>query len=161
MLILAYDCVRAPNDKQQITPMLDPLKSLPRQIGMVPGTPITLAADTCHFSEANVQACETARIAPLIASRRESRSGWLSRRLAPPSVLPDDPTALQKMRYRLATPECEAAYGLRKRTVELTFGIIKQVVRFRQFLVRGLKNVKAEWGLLCLAFNMKQMAVLG
>jgi len=160
MLILAYDCVQATNDKQQITPMLDPLRALPQQIGLDQGTPIQLAADTGYFSEANVEACEAAQITPLIAQKRESHSGWLDRRLAPPPVMPDNPTALQKMRYRLATPEGRADYGLRKCTVEPTFGIIKQVMRFRQFMVRGLNNVQAEWGLVCLAFNLKRMAVL-
>lgn len=160
MLILAYDCVQAPNDKQQVKPMLDPLKALPQQIGLNNDTPITLAADTGYFSEANVEACATARIAPLIASKRESHSGWLAGRLAPPPTMPDNPTALERMRDRLATPEGKAAYGLRKCTVEPTFGIIKQVMRFRQFLVRGLQNVKCEWGLVCLAFNLKRMAAL-
>jgi hypothetical protein len=160
LLILAYDCVQAANDKHQITPMLEPLRALPQQIGLDPDTPIQLAADTGYFSAANVEACQTARITPLIAQKRESHSGWLAGRLAPPPVMPDNPTALDWMRHRLATPEGKAAYGLRKCTVEPTFGIIKQVMRFRQFLVRGLKNVRAEWGLVCLAFNLKRMAVL-
>jgi IS5 family transposase len=160
MLILAYDCVQAANDKQQITPMLEPLRALPQQIGEDKDTPIALAADTGYFSEANVEACEAAKITPLIAQKRESHSGWLDRRLAPTPAMPDTPTALEKMRHRLATPEGKAAYGLRKCTVEPTFGIIKQVMRFRQFLVRGLKNVQAEWGLVCLAFNLKRMALL-
>lgn len=160
MLILAYDCVQAANDKQQVEPMLGPLGALPQQIGLDKDTPITLAADTGYFSEHNVDACEAAQITPLIAQKREAHSGWLSRRLAPPPVKPDDPTALDRMRHRLATPEGKAAYGLRKCTVEPIFGIIKQVMRFRQFLVRGIKNVKAEWGLVCLAFNLKRMAVL-
>lgn len=160
MLILAYDCVQAPNDKQQVEPMLEPLRGLPQQIGLDPDTPIQLAADTGYFSEANVEACAAAQITPLIAAKRESHSGWLDRRLAPSPALPKDPTALDTMRHRLATPEGRAAYGLRKCSVEPTFGIIKQVMRFRQFLVRGLRNVKGEWGLVCLAFNLKRMAVL-
>lgn len=124
--------------------MLEPLRALPQQIGLDPDTPIQLAADTGYFSEANVEACQTARITPLIAQQREAHSGWLAGRLAPPPVMPDNPTALDRMRHRLATPEGKAAYGLRKCTVEPTFGIIKQVMRFRQFLVRGLKNVRAE-----------------
>lgn len=160
MLILAYDCVQARSDKRQVEPMLAPLRALPQQIGLDKDTPITLAADTGYFSEANVRACEAAKITSLIAQKRESHSGWLDRRLAPPPVMPDRPTALDRMRYRLATPEGKADYSLRKCTVEPTFGIIKQGMRFRQFLVRGLKNVQAEWGLVCLAFNLKRMAVV-
>ena len=95
----------------------------------------------------NAQAAnDRQQITPLIARKRESHSGWLDRRLASPPVMPDHPTALEKMRFSLATPEGKAAYGLRKCSVEPRFGIIKQVMRFRQFLVRGLENVQAEWG---------------
>ena len=53
-----------------------------------------------------------------------------------------------------------AAYALRKQTVEPVFGIIKSVMGLRQFLLRGLSNVKNEWTLVCLAWNLKRMAVL-
>lgn len=161
MLILTYDCVQAANDKQQLQPMLDPLQRLAQQIGVdAADTPIQLAADTGYFSQANVEACEAAGIIPLIAHRRETHSGWLERRLTPPSVMPQNPTAVDTMRHRLSTPAGRAAYGLRKCSVEPCFGIIKQVMRFRQFLTRGLNNVKGEWGLVCLAFNLKRMAAL-
>jgi len=54
----------------------------------------------------------------------------------------------------------KALYALRKCTVEPAIGIIKQVMRFRQFSVRGVNRVKGEWGLVCLAFNIKRLAVL-
>lgn len=53
-----------------------------------------------------------------------------------------------------------AAYALRKQTVEPVFGIIKSVMGFRHFLLRGLDNVRNEWTLVCLAWNFKRMAVL-
>ena len=51
-------------------------------------------------------------------------------------------------------------YALRKQTVEPVFGIIKSVMGFRQFSLRGLKKVSGEWTLVCLAWNVKRMAVL-
>ena len=51
-------------------------------------------------------------------------------------------------------------YALRKCTVEPVFGLIKQVMKFRQFLLRGLADVGGEWSLVCLAWNMKRMNVL-
>jgi hypothetical protein len=51
-------------------------------------------------------------------------------------------------------------YGLRKSTVEPVFGIIKRVMGFRQFSLRGLSNVAAEWSLVALAWNIKRMSVL-
>ena len=62
--------------------------------------------------------------------------------------------------HRLKTQTGRAAYALRKQTVEPVFGIIKSVMGFRQFLLRGLDNVQGEWTLVCLAWNLKRMAVL-
>jgi hypothetical protein len=49
---------------------------------------------------------------------------------------------------------------LRKQTVEPVFGIIKSVMGFCRFLTRGLDNVQNEWTLVCLAWNLKHLAVL-
>ncbi len=51
-------------------------------------------------------------------------------------------------------------YALRKQTVEPVFGIIKSVMGFRQFLLRGEGKVSGEWRLACLLWNLKRMAVL-
>jgi hypothetical protein len=64
------------------------------------------------------------------------------------------------MAHRLKTPAGRATYALRKQTVEPVFGIIKSVMGFRQFSLRGLKKVSGEWTLVCLAWNLKRMAVL-
>jgi len=64
------------------------------------------------------------------------------------------------MKHALGTRVGKAAYALRKQTVEPVFGIIKSVMGFRQFLLRGLENVANEWTLVCLAWNVKRMAVL-
>ncbi len=64
------------------------------------------------------------------------------------------------MRHALKTKNGRAAYALRKQTVEPVFGIIKSVMNFRQFLLRGLAHVSHEWTLVCLAWNFKRMAML-
>jgi len=64
------------------------------------------------------------------------------------------------MKYRLKTPAGRALYGLRKQTVEPIFGIIKAVMGFRQFLLRGLGAVRGEWSLVTMAWNIRRMAVL-
>ena len=64
------------------------------------------------------------------------------------------------MVHRLSTVAGKAAYALRKQTVEPVFGIIKSVMGFRQFSLRGLDKVTGEWNLVCLAWNVKRMAVL-
>ena len=65
LLVVAADVVQAPNDKRQLAPMLDKLAALPED------QPGTLLADTGYFSAANVETCQTAGIAPLIALGRD------------------------------------------------------------------------------------------
>jgi hypothetical protein len=50
---------------------------------------------------------------------------------------------------------------LRQQTVGPVFGIIKSVLGFKQFLLRGLANVSTEWTLVCLAYNLKRLHRLG
>jgi hypothetical protein len=61
------------------------------------------------------------------------------------------------MKHRMATPEGRAVYSRRKCTVEPVFGIIKSVLGFRQFHLRGLKNVSGEWTLVSIAWNLKRL----
>src|SRR5580693_4016266 len=62
--------------------------------------------------------------------------------------------------HRLATPEGKKLYGRRKHTPEPVFGIIKSVLGFRQFLLRGLNKVRGEWSLVTMAWNMKRIFAL-
>jgi Transposase DDE domain len=138
-------------------PMLDKLAALPEALGKAG----TLLADNGYFSEANVEACAAAGIAPLIAPGRERHHLSWQERFAEAPPAPDDPTPLEAMRHRLATSEGRQAYALRKQTPEPVFGIIKSVIGFRQFSLRGLDKVKGEWHLLTMAWNMKRMFALG
>ena len=99
-------------------------------------------------------------IEPLIAVKRDEHHPPVSERFDEPPELPANPTPVQRMTRRLKTGAGRAAYALRKSTVEPVFGIIKSVMGFRQFLTRGLDNVQGEWTLVCLAWNLKRMAVL-
>ena len=67
-----------------------------------------------------------------------------------------DPRLLE-MRDKLRTDEGKNIYSKRNHTVETTFGIIKEVLGFRSFLLRGLEKVKGEWNLVCLAYNFKRL----
>ena len=64
------------------------------------------------------------------------------------------------MAYRLQTAVGRAIYRLRKCTVEPAIGIIKEVLHFRQFSLRGLVAVAGEWSLVCTAFNLKRLHAL-
>jgi len=156
MLVVTADVVQAANDKQQVEPTLKQLG----QLSGVLGTPDTLLADSGYFSAANVAACTEARIAPLIAMAREHHHPAWRERFAGAPPAPDNPTPLAAMRHRLATPEGKQLYALRKQTPEPVFGIIKSVMGFRQFSLRGLDKVKGEWRLVTMAWNIKRMFAL-
>jgi len=153
LLVVATDVVQASNDKQQVTPMLAKLDALPEELGAIE----TLLADTGYFSAANVQACVAAEIEPLIAMGRQPHHPPLAERFAPAPPPPDHPTPVAAMAHRLKTPEGRALYALRKHTPEPVFGIIKSALGFRQFLLRGLDNVRGEWNLVTMAYNVKRL----
>jgi len=156
LLVIAADVVQAPNDKQQLEPMLDRIADLPDALGEVG----ELLADNGYFSEANVNACAAKGIDPVIAMGRDAHHPSLGQRFAEPPPAPQDPTPLQAMAHRLRTPEGKKRYALRKQTPEPVFGIIKSVLGFRQFLLRGLDNVRGEWKLVAMAWNVKRMFAL-
>ena len=67
-----------------------------------------------------------------------------------------DPRLL-KMKEKLQTEEGKALYAKRNHTVETAFGIIKAVMGFRGFMLRGLEKVSGEWSLVCLSYNLKRL----
>src|SRR5580658_65532 len=101
LLVIAVEVVQAPNDKQQIAPMLDKIAALPEQLGR----PETLLADNGYFSEANVTLCAAANIEPLIAPGRQPHHQPLRERFAAAPPAPENPTPVEAMAYRLRTPQ--------------------------------------------------------
>ena len=156
MLVVATTVTQAPNDKQQVQPMLKVLQAQEPKLGTV----ATLVADTGYCSEKNVVACAEAKIVPLIAVARQDHHQHWSERFTEPAALKADATPMQAMTHRLTTQAGRAIYAIRKQTVEPVFGIIKSVMGFRQFSLRGLRKVTGEWSLVCLAWNIKRMGVL-
>jgi len=122
--------------------------------------PDTLLADTGYFSQKNVTACNAAKITPLIAVKRDAHHQAWQERFTEPAPLAGNASPVDAMTHALKTKTGRATYALRKQTVEPVFGIVKSVMGFRQFLLRGLDNVRNEWTLVCLAWNLKRMAVL-
>jgi transposase len=157
LLVVAPFVTQAANDKQQIEPALGKIGDLPDDLG----APATLLADTGYFSAANVAACHEAGIEPLIAMGRQPHYPPLAERFAGEAQAPDNPTPVEAMAHRLGTADGKALYALRKQTPEPVFGIIKSVMGFRQFSMRGLDKVRGEWSLVTMAWNMKRMFALG
>jgi transposase len=156
MLVLVPLVTQACNDKEQVMPMLEQLAQLPGSLGRVD----SLIADCGFCSGKNIAACEAAGIKPYMAVARQDHHPHWRERFAQPAPCAEDATALERMAHKLRSPAGRAVYALRKQTVEPVFGIIKSVMGFRQFLLRGKDKVSGEWRLVCLAFNLKRMAVL-
>ncbi len=157
MIVVAANLSQNPNDKQEVEPVLETLDSLPEQLGKVE----TIVADTGYFSENNVNACQAKSIQPLIAHGRQPHHPPLNERLEQPGEQTaecSDPVV--NMKQQLQSEEGKSLYAKRKTTVEPVFGIIKHVMGFRQFLMRGKEKVKGEWNLVCMAWNIRRMFAL-
>jgi hypothetical protein len=154
LLIVATSLSNHPNDKREAEPTLDALS--PKL-----GQPAGAALDNGFFSERNILALEQRQIEPYIATGREPHYKSVNLLLGNlPTAPPTDASPKEKMTYKLATEIGKEIYRLRKCTVEPVIGIIKEVLGFRQFSLRGLTHAAAEWCLVCLAFNLKRMHTL-
>jgi len=155
-IIVSAHVTQEPNDKQQLEPALKKLTVLPKELGEVSG----LISDSGYFSETNVKACESQGITPYIAVDRERHHQDPWDRFREPPALPEGADAVSRMRHRLKTAAGKAIYALRKVTSEPVFGIIKAVMGFRSFQMRGIEAAEGEWNLVCMAWNIKRLHVL-
>jgi transposase len=154
LLIVAHALSNHPNDKQEAIPTLD-------AISPKVGQPKAAAMDNGYFSQTNISDCEKRGIDPYIATGREPHHlDWHTFFQEQPEPPAEDASPKVKMAYKLQTEIGQAIYRLRKSTVEPIIGIIKEILGFRQFSLRGLKAAAGEWCLVCLAFNLKRMHTL-
>lgn len=152
-LIVGAFVTQHPIDVKQIEPALASLQELPEALGR----PEHLLADTGYCSKDNVQRCEAAGLTPVIAMKRDQHHPAMLERFAPGPVEPPGDDPMLRLHHRLATREGKALYARRKTTSEPVFGVIKHVLGFRQFLLRGLKAVDGEWNLVSIAWNLRRM----
>jgi transposase len=140
-----------PVDTYEAIPTVD---AIPSEIGQ----PKAAALDKIYFAPQNIRELKTRRIDPFIATGREPHhKSWRERFAQTPEPPPDDASLIVKMAYKLQTEIGKAIYGLRKSTVEPVIGVIKEVLGFRQFSLRGLGAAAGEWCLVCLAWNLKRL----
>lgn len=156
MLIMAAYVTQSTNDKKEVEPMLKELAAAPECLGRID----MLVADTGYCSAANVETCHKVGVEPLIAVQRERHHPDCMERFTEPPPLPKNATSVQKMAHRIKTGAGRKLYALRKQIVEPVFGIIKSVMGFRRFSLRGLESANNEWNLVCLAWNVKRLAKL-
>jgi transposase len=153
-LIVACSLSNHPNDKGEAEPT-------PEALPPALGTPEAAALDSGFWSEKNLAALEARHIEPYIATGREPHhKSWQERFAAEPEPPAAEASPQVKMAYKLRTEIGQAIYRLRKCTVEPVIGIIKAVLGFRQFSLRGLDSADGEWCLVCLAFNLKRLHTL-
>ena len=158
MLVVGGHVTDAPNDKQQLEPTLD-------EISPVVGEVSKVLADSGYYSAAAVAAVEDGGEGPTVyAAMGRSHHGrsveQLEKREDPPPPA-DGATMAEVMAHRLKTKAGKELYGLRKQTVEPVFGIIKEAMGFRRFLMRGLEKVDLEWTLVTTSYNLKRLFNLG
>lgn len=154
LLIVANTLSNHPNDKGEAIPTVD---AIPAEVGK----PKAGALDNGYFSTNTIAQMEARGIDPYIATGREPHHhSWRAYFAEQPTPPPSNASPIQKMAYKLQTDIGQAIYRLRKSTVEPVIGIIKEVLGFRQFSLRGLAAAAGEWCLVCLAFNLKRLHVL-
>jgi transposase len=153
-IIVAADVTAAPNDKEQVQPMVEQLQQ------NLAGADVTEAvkemlADSGFYSEANVAYLQGKEIDPYIATERLKHHEPVPE--APRGRCPQGLTAKQRMARKLRTKRGRERYARRKALVEPVFGQIKHGRGFRQFLLRGLKKMRAEWRLVSLTHNLLKL----
>jgi transposase len=151
LLIVGVSLSNHPTDQREVEPTLD-------AIAPDLGAPKAAALDAGYFSQANIALFERRGIDPHIATGRdEHHPSWWERFAELGAPPPEDASPKVKMAYKLKTALGKAIYRLRKCTVEPVIGIIKEVLGFRQFSLRGEQAAAGEWDLVCLAFNLKRL----
>jgi transposase len=148
-IIVAADVTDEANDKQQAQPMLTQVLA---QTGQVPRT---VTMDAGYFSEANVVAITALGCLPLIPPDRQCHGHVVpaASRGRPPA----DVSVADRMRRTLRTTRGRRLYARRKAIVEPVFGQIKQGRGYRQFLLRGMQQVRGEWALICTTHNLRKL----
>jgi transposase len=156
MLIVGARVSDSPTDKQQLDLTV---KSIPAEVGVPTAVPV----DNGFYSQKQINLVEAnGQTTVYAATGKQSHHRTVSD-LEPhqePEPLEAQVTLVEKMAHRLKTSAGKAIYKLRKETVEPVFGIIKEVMGFRRFRLRGLEKVSLEWDLVAVAFNFKRLFVL-
>lgn len=159
MFIVGERLSTAANDKQELPATVAAISPV------VAPQVETILVDSGFYSEAAVQAVEyqpdgtPSGVTVLAAVEKLSHHKTVADLLPQPEPPAPGPSASAKerMAHRLKTARGKALYKLRKQTVEPVFGIIKEVIGFRRFSLRGRAKVALEWTLVCVSYNLKRL----
>ena len=153
-LILAADVTQQANDVQQVAPLLDRMEAN-LQAAEIAERPREFVADTGYYSDDNTRCVVSHDMIPYIATQRLKHHEELPP--VPRGRIPKSLTPKQRMARTLRTKKGRDTYKKRKGQVEPVFGQIKQATGFRQFAMRGLDKMQAEWQLVCLTHNLLKL----
>jgi len=162
MLIVGERLSVAPNDKAELVPTVAAISPV------VAGEVKAVLTDNGFYSEAAVAAVEQkpdgapSGITVYAAVEKQSHHKTVADLLPQPEPAAPGPEASAKeiMAHRLKSEPGKTLYKLRKQTVEPVFGIIKEVMGFRRFLLRGRVKAGLEWTLVCVSYNLRRMFAL-
>ena len=143
-VIVAHTLTQSMSDQGQLAVLVDAIEA---NLG---ARPKEASADAGYCSEANLAALADRGVAGYIATGRAKHAADAKRGVGGPLT--------QAMRRKLKRAGWRSRYRLRKQIVEPVFGQIKQARGFRQFLLRGIEKVRAEWALICTAHNITKLA---
>jgi transposase len=152
-LVLASDVTNCASDAGELLPGV---KSVPEELG----SPTEVLADSGYVNADVFDQLRNDGVEPYVPPSRDAAHQRRKHDFRPSKDVPAKPLndlRLRRMRAKLDTDAGRAMYAKRKKTVEPVFGIIKEAMGFRQFLLRGLEKVRGEWGLVCLAYNFKRL----
>ena len=149
-VIVATRVSQEANDKGELKPLVERLKA-----NLKGAKPERVTTDNGYFSEENVAYLAQEQIDGYVATGRIKHGDQPLP--APRGRIPKDASLKERMARKLRTIKGRAIYAKRKEVSEPVFGQIKQVRGFRQFLLRGLSKVSAEWDLICLGHNLLKL----
>lgn len=149
-IIVAHAVTQEANDRQQLSPMV---KQAEKNLGCCPGL---VTADTGYWNTAEIMSLQADEVDLLVPPDKgaNKETGKL------PGNAPKGPVA-QQMRQRLDKEDERKRYQKRSGMVEPVFGMIKECLGYRRFLMRGLTNARGEWSLICTAFNLRKLFLYG
>ena len=149
-LIAGAHVVNAANDRQQLLPGVE---SIPASLGR----PAAVLADTGYDNAGQIAALEAGGQTLVYCSPQEKKKKPLTNTYRLTRQRATVREQRQKMRVRLAQPEGTRLYARRQVWSEAPFHVIKNILGFRRFSLRGLAKVNLEWQLVALAYNCRKL----
>jgi transposase len=154
-LVLGARITQCANDSNEL---LEDVSSVPESVGKAE----KVLADSGYINEEQVGDLEGDNIEVYVATGAESKQNRRKYDYRPENAAKRRAREvkaqwLKRMKAKLETETGRALYARRKQTVEPVFGIIKQCMGFRQFLLRGVEKVSGEWQLVTTAYNFKRL----